>query len=91
MKDRNWQIESHKRQFEKEAESFRFQARVNGEKPACKISYGFSEIDPTTNEKYTWDLWLKFPFKVKKTECEKFKELIHTAFETCFLAQEKGK
>lgn len=69
-----------------EAERARFEARFKGEIPKVYVGYGISEADPFTNEHFTWDLWLKFPFKVPKEKCERFKEAIQIAFEKVFLA-----
>lgn len=69
-----------------EAERARFEAKNDGKLPRLYISYGFSDIDPFTNIAFTWDLWIKFPFKVPKEKCEKFKELIQRAFKQIFFA-----
>ena len=68
-----------------EAEMARFKAKNEGKLPQLYISYGFSDIDPFTGINFTWDMWLKFPFKVPKEKCEKFKEEIQRAFEKIFL------
>ena len=83
-----------------EAERARFEAKLKGEKPKLQFSsipakppkktelefsYGFSDIDIFTNIEWTWDLWVKLPFKVPKKDCEKFKEAIQDAFEKIFL------
>ena len=68
-----------------EAERSRFEAKNKGESPKLTISYGFSDIDLFTNIAFFWDLWIKFPFKVPKSKCEEFKEVIQDAFQKIFL------
>jgi len=68
------------------AERARFEAKNKGEPPKLYISYGFSDLDPFTNVKFAWDLWVKFPFKIPKSECEKFKEVIQAEFKKIFLS-----
>ena len=69
-----------------EAERARFEAQNKGETPKLHISYGFSDLDPFTNIAFTWDMWIKFPFKVPKEKCQKFKEEVQKAFESVFLS-----
>jgi hypothetical protein len=69
-----------------QAERARFDSKMKGAKPKLYFSYGFSDIDPFTNIDFTWDLWVKFPFKVPKEKCKQFKEEIQRAFEKTVLA-----
>ena len=69
-----------------EAERARFEAKNEGKPPKLYISYGFSDLDPFTNIAFTWDLWIKFPFKVPKEKCEEFKEEVQRVFEQVFLS-----
>jgi hypothetical protein len=69
-----------------EAERARFEAKNKGKPARLYFSYGFSDIDPMTNIAFTWDLWVRFPFKVPKEQCEKFKEAIQNEFEKAFLS-----
>jgi len=70
-----------------EAERARFEAQIQGKKPQIRIHYGFSDIDPLTNEKWFWDLWLKMPFKLRKEDpkVKLFKEGIQNLFKDTFL------
>ena len=72
-----------------EAELIRFQAKMQGKKPQIRIHYGFSDIDPLTNENYFWDLWLKLPFKLRKEDpkVKQFKEGIKNIFKDTFLVK----
>lgn len=69
-----------------DGERSRFDAKIKGQAPRLYISYGFSELDPFTNSKYVWDLWVKFPFSVSKAKCELFKEKMQDAFQEVFLS-----
>jgi hypothetical protein len=75
-----------KAQVMADAERARCEAQMNHEKPKVYISYGFSDLDIFTNVAYTWDLWVKFPFKVPKDKCGLFKEKVQKAFEEVFLS-----
>ncbi len=77
--------ENQKARLMADAERASYAAKMKGEKPRVFFAYGFSDIDVFTNEGLTWDLWIKFPFKVSKADCEKFKEKIQVAFEETFL------
>ena len=74
-----------KTHLQTQAERARFEAKTKGERPKLYISYGFSDLDPFTNIEFAWDLWVKFPFKVPKEQCEAFKEAIQDAFSKIFL------
>jgi len=69
-----------------EAERMRFDSRATGQKLRCMITYGFSEIDLTTEKSMFWDLWVKLPFEASKEQGERFKERIQNAFQEIFLA-----
>ena len=78
-------IEKTRLRHQLERERARFVAKMNGEKPQLYFSFGFSDLDIFTGFGLTWDMWIKFPFKVPKQQCEKFKEKIQDAFEEVFL------
>ena len=71
-----------------EAESSRFDAKMNGENYSLRILYGFSEFDALFGStEFFWDLWIKFPFRIKKDErVERFKEGVQTLFKDLFLS-----
>ena len=70
-----------------EAEWSRFDSKMKGEGFKLRISYGLSDIDPLTNIKYFWDIWIRFPISIPKDDekFEKFKELVNRAFKDTFL------
>lgn len=74
-----------------EAERSRFEANMKGEKPKLYFRCLVSDFDPSTNFAFTWDIWVRFPFKLLKEDekMKKFKEMIQDAFEKVFLSQEK--
>jgi len=57
-----------------------FDSKMRNKPPELRFRYMFSEIDPTTNKSLVWDLWIKFPFKVSKEECETLKKDIQSLF-----------
>ena len=71
-----------------EGERARFEAKHEGEKPKVYCNFGISDLDPFTHQMFTWDYWLKFPFKILKDEdkFKRFNEAIQDAFENIFLA-----
>lgn len=72
-----------------DAERSRFEAKINGKLPQIRIHFGISDLDPLTNKKWFWDLWLKFPFKLRKDDpkIKLFKEGIENLFKTTFLVK----
>ena len=80
--------EQMRMQLMAQAERARFVAERQGELPMVYISVGISNIDPLTNMSFTWDLWVKLPFKVLKSskKMDTFKERIQIAFQEIFLA-----
>lgn len=71
-----------------EAEALRFESKLKNEEPKVRVRYGLSDIDPLTNEKYFWDLWVKFPFKLKKDQVKLklFESVVNEVIQNIFLS-----
>lgn len=67
-----------------EAAASLFNSKIGNRKPELRFRYMFSELDVGTNQKFAWDLWIKFPFKIPKEKTEKFKEDVNALFQSTF-------
>jgi len=67
-----------------EAESTRFRAHMNHCVPEPRFRNIFSELDITTSSKVVWDLWIKFPKRIRKEDELLFREDILRAWRSRF-------
>jgi len=78
-----------KTSIECQGERQRFEAKLKGEPPKLRIAFGAwanaLEEPPFGSGKYTWQLTLTFPFKMRKDKkMEEFMEVIQRVFKSLF-------